>query len=69
MNEVTQAYLEGIREGREVFKREGATYARDYIENLQTTIKGFGANSEVGQMLLGELAFWRNQVRKKPIEM
>jgi plasmid stabilization system protein ParE len=69
MNEVTQAYLEGIREGREVFKREGTAYARAYIENLQATIKRFKANSEVGQMLRGELAFWRNQVRKKPIEM
>jgi hypothetical protein len=68
-NEVTQAYLEGIREGREVFKREGTAYARDHIENLRDTIKGFEVHSEVGQMLRGELAFWRNQVRKKPIDM
>jgi hypothetical protein len=69
MTEVTQAYLEGIREGREVFKQEGAEYARDHIKCLRATIKGFSPNSEIGQMLRGELAFWRNQVRRNPVDL
>lgn len=60
---VTQEYLAGICEGREIFKREGLAYAHDHIAILRTTSKGFAASSPVGQMLRGELDFWRNQLR------
>lgn len=64
MTEVTQMYLEGIREGREVFEREGATYAADHIACLCEAKKGFPSSNPVGQMLRGELDFWRNKVRQ-----
>jgi len=60
---VTQYYLEGIKEGRETFKREGIEHAQAHIENLKATIKRFAANSPVGQMLRGELDFWKNQIK------
>jgi hypothetical protein len=60
---VTAEYLDGIREGRETFKREGLTNATDHIDNLNRTIAGFAASSPVGQLLRGERDFWRNQLR------
>lgn len=60
---VTAEYLDGIREGRETFKLEGLTYAREHIDNLTRTIAGFDASSPVGQLLRGERDFWRNQLR------
>ena len=65
-NEVTQYYIEGVREGRHLLKTygtEGVTIA-DRIANLNSTIKGFSASSPVGQMLRGELDFWINQNKK-----
>lgn len=64
MQTVTQAYLDGIREGRAVFKAEGLANAAAHLDNIQRTIKGFGAQSEVGQMLRGERDFWHNQLKK-----
>lgn len=64
MKTVTQEYLEGIKDGREVFKKEGLTYAQDHINNLKETIKRFDASSPVGQMLRGERDFWVNQIKK-----
>lgn len=64
---VTEEYLMGIREGRELLKKYGTeeiTIA-DRIDNLRRTMKGFAANSPVGQMLRGELDFWRNQQKKQ----
>ena len=60
---VTQAYLMGIREGRECLAKNGTVEIsiQDRISNLKSTIKGFSAGSDVGQMLRGELDFWRNQ--------
>lgn len=62
---VTAAYLMGITEGRQCLKKNGTEgiTVQGRIENLRSTIKGFAANSEVGQMLRGELDFWRNQQR------
>lgn len=63
MKTYTAAYIMGINEGRERFEKHGLSIANDEIENLNSTIKGFAASSEVGQMLRGERDFWRNQVK------
>jgi len=59
---VSRYYLDGIREGREIHRREGKENAAAHIANLRETIKGFSAASPVGQMLRGELDFWRSQL-------
>lgn len=64
MKEVTEMYLIGIREGRELFEREGVAYAAEHIANLRSTIKGFPASNSVGQMLRGELDFWLNKTKR-----
>lgn len=61
---VSQWFIEGIKEGRVVFATEGLEHAADHIQNLSSTIKGFSASSSVGQMLRGELSFWKHQVQK-----
>jgi len=60
---VSQYYIEGIKEGRATFERNGLAVAQDELRNLDSTIKGFDASSPVGQMLRGERDFWRNQLR------
>lgn len=62
---MTAEYLEGIREGRAVFRKEGMTNAREHLDNLNATARTFAASSPVGQMLRGERDFWRNQVKKQ----
>ena len=59
---VTAEYLDGIREGRATFKREGSDNASIHLNNLNLTIVGFAASSPVGQFLRGERDFWRNKV-------
>ena len=61
---VTREYLDGIMEGRSVWKAEGATNAAAHLDNLNRTIAGFDASSPVGQHLRGERDFWRNQIKK-----
>lgn len=65
MQTVTNAYLMGIKEGREQFKLYGAVDIEGRIENLKATLKGFNRKSTVGQMLLGELHFWENKRKSK----
>lgn len=66
MQNVTQEYIMGIKEGRESLKKSGADLVSidERIENLKSTLKGFDRSSPVGQMLLGELDFWKNQRKK-----
>lgn len=66
MQQVTQEYLEGIKEGRSLLKTYGIeTIAiQERIDNLKSTLKGFSKASPVGQMLLGELDFWKLQQKK-----
>lgn len=64
MASVTAEYLEGIREGRETFKREGMANAQAHVDNLTATARTFAASSPVGQSLRGERDFWRNQLKK-----
>lgn len=65
MQTITQEYLDGIQEGRKIFKGEGVKDARAHLDNLIVTCRRFGASSPVGQMLRGERDFWRNQLRKR----
>lgn len=62
---VTAEYLEGIREGRTTFKREGMENAQAHLDNLVSTCRRFDASNPVGQMLRGERDFWRNQIKLK----
>ena len=64
MQTVTDAYLMGIKEGREQLKQFGLSVSiEERIDNLKSTLKGFNHSSSVGQMLLGEIHFWENQSR------
>jgi len=62
---VSEEYLEGIREGRQMFRRHGIELAHEELDNLKRTIKGFAASSPVGQLLRGERDFWVNQLKRK----
>lgn len=61
---VSQAYLDGIREGRAWLREYGAGDAQAHLDNLTATARTFDAQSPVGQMLRGERDFWRNQIKK-----
>lgn len=61
---VTQEYIMGIKEGREVFRKYGLAIAPDALDNLRRAIKGFPASTPVGQMLRGERDFWLNQIKR-----
>lgn len=66
-NTVTAEYIEGIKEGRKILEEYGTDVVsiQDHIDNLKATLKGFSRSTPVGQMLLGELDFWKNQLKKK----
>jgi len=66
MNTISQEYLMGIKEGRETLEKYGTDNfsIQERIDNLKSTLKGFSKTSPVGQMLLGELDFWKNQAKK-----
>lgn len=66
MQTVTAEYLMGIQEGRELLRKYGteSITIQDRIDNLKRTMKGFPASTPVGQMLRGELDFWRNQAKR-----
>jgi hypothetical protein len=61
---VSAEYLDGIREGRRIFKLEGLANAAQELDNLNRTCRRFDAQSPVGQMLRGERDFWKNQIKK-----
>lgn len=66
MKTVTNEYLMGIKEGREWMEKYGddPIEIQENIDGLESTLKGFNRNSPVGQMLLGELDFWKLQQKK-----
>ena len=66
MRTVTEEYIMGVKEGREILEKYGTENfsIQERIDNLKSTLKGFSKTSSVGQMLLGELDFWKNQVKK-----
>lgn len=65
MIEVSPHYIEGIKEGRAAFERDGINIAQDELRNLNSTLKGFAASSPVGQMLRGERDFWKHQLTRR----
>lgn len=65
MTRVTDAYLLGIREGREYLNRfkPDVQQMRDVLANVEATLRmKFGP--EVGDLLRGERDFWRNQIKR-----
>ena len=66
MQTVTEYYLMGVKEGRETLRKYGTELItiEERISNLKSTLQGFNNSSPVGQMLLGELDFWKNQLKK-----
>jgi len=62
-NIVSAEYIMGIKDARSYFDQHGGTDAVEVLANLNSTIKGFSANTPVGQMLRGERDFWKNQIR------
>lgn len=65
---VTREYIEGIKEGRQFMARFGAEPGfsiEEHIAATRATLKGFGKNSPVGQMLQGEIDFFKNQISKQ----
>jgi len=67
MDQVTQYYIDGIKEARSFFdkygKEDGFSIQAE-IDNIKSTLKGFTRSSPVGQMLQGQLEFWINQKNK-----
>ena len=68
-DQVTDWYLEGIKEGRRGLQERGISVltTEDRIANLRSTIKGYAFSSPVGQLLRGELDFWKNQLKKQTL--
>ena len=64
MQTVSAEYLAGINEGRAIYRAEGMANATAHVDNLRATLRGFSGQSPVGQMLRGELDFWRNQIKE-----
>ena len=69
MKTITQAYLRGIREGRETLQQ----FERDGIANLETAraalanckeLLGMGFADEMRDSFRGERDFWKNQIKK-----
>ena len=60
---VTQEYLMGINDARQLFLRHGGEDAHEYLDSINRTLKAFSASSPVGQMMRGERDFWRNQIK------
>jgi len=58
---VTQAYLDGIREGRQTLKEHGPGVIADCLAVAERLCAMFDASSPVGQMARGERDFWRRQ--------
>ena len=67
MQTVTAEYIMGVKEGREILEKYGIENfsVQEQIDNLKSTLKGFSKTSPVGQMLQGELDFWKNQLKSK----
>jgi len=58
---VTQEYLDGIREGRQTLKEHGPSVITDALDTAERLCAMFDAGSPVGQMARGERDFWRRQ--------
>jgi len=63
MKTVSESYIEGIKEGRAMFKVQGMRDAQEHIEALNILCKMFDASNPVGQSYRGERDFWRNKIK------
>ena len=61
---VTAEYIMGISEARAFKNKFPDTDPASELDTLNRTIRMFGSDSAVGQMLRGERDFWRNQIKK-----
>jgi hypothetical protein len=60
-NKHTEAYIMGIKEGRELLKANPDIDIEAVIANIKSTLQGF--TGEVAEMLRGERDFWINQLK------
>lgn len=60
--QVSEYYLEGIKEGRAWLRKHGLEDAQSHLDNILATSKQFDAKSPIGQILMGERDFWRNLI-------
>ena len=68
MKQVTQHYIDGIKDARAFlnkYGKEDGFSIQAEIDNIKSTLKGFSRNSPLGQTLLGQLEFWKNQQKKQ----
>lgn len=67
---VSQAYLLGIRDERELLERERAEYERDplgFSREMLASVnltRGQGFSGDMAEFMRGSRDFWRNQVSK-----
>lgn len=66
MSQVTQEYLDGIREGREYFNRFKPDLfdMHSIMANIELTLRR-RFSREVSDVLKGERDFWKNQIKLK----
>lgn len=67
----SQAYLDGIVEGRQLLRAWQAEGHTDVIELAKASLVSldrlcamYGAQNPVGQMFRGERDYWRNKLKK-----
>lgn len=65
MMQVSQSYLDGIREGREWLTKYPDTDAAEMHESAKRCCKITSPQSETGQMHRGERDFWKNQMKRE----
>ena len=69
MNTVTDAYLLGIREGRDLLRSLDAAPTlnemRAFADNCATQLKR-GFSGEMRDVFKGERDFWLNQIKRSP---
>ena len=63
MKTVSESYIEGIKEGRAMFRAQGMDGAQEHIEALNILCKMFDASNPVGQSYRGERDFWRHKIK------
>lgn len=66
MNQVSESYLTGIRDGREYKRRfnPGLFAMREVLRNIEQTLHGF-KSGPVAEHLRGERDFWKNQIKEE----
>lgn len=64
MKMVTQAYLLGVKEGREFLRAFPETDPRDMVEAITRTLAE-GFSGDMAEFMRGERDFWKNQAKRK----